>query len=154
VGRTRIEPSSLELQRKQLDARLTNLPSLEPPRGGWVRTIRDSLGMTMKQMGARLGISAPAVSDIEQREVSETISIGRLRQAAGALDCELKFVLVPRQSLEATMRTQAARKAREERNSLMHTMHLEAQSEGVAQVLDEGKAIDRWLSERIARLWD
>lgn len=154
MGKSRKSTGALELQRKQLDARLTNLPSLEPPRGGWIRTIRQSLGMTMRQMGSRLKISAQGVRDIEQRERSETITVAKLRQAAQALNCELRFVLIPRQSLETTIRKQAAIKAQEERNRLIHTMRLEAQSEGVEQALNESKAIERWLSERAARLWD
>lgn len=144
----------MELQRKQLDARLQKLPSLEPPRGGWIRTIRQSLGMSMKQLGSRLGMSPQAVQDLEKRETSETISLARLRQAAEALDCELRFVFVPRPSLQETIARQAARKAREERTRLVHTMRLEAQDEGVEEVLDEGKAIESWLTERARRLWD
>ena len=143
-----------ELQRRQLDARFRNFPSMEAPRGGWIRTIRSALGMTMKQMGSRLGISPQSVLDLETREQSETISVAKLRQAAEALDCELRIVFVPRPSLEETLRRQATLKAREERDRLTHTMRLEAQDEGVDDVLDENKAVERWLSERAGRVWD
>jgi len=144
----------LALQRRQLDARLTQLPPLEAPRAGWIRTIREALGMTMAQLGTRLRISAQSVQDLEQREKLETISVAKLREAAEALECELRIVFVPRSSLESAMREQAARKAREERNRLIHTMRLEAQGEGVEEVLDEGRAIELWLTDRARRLWD
>ena len=144
----------LALQRRQLDARLTQLPPLEEPRAGWIRTIREALGMTMAHLGTRLRISPQSVQDLEQREKLETISVAKLREAAEALECELKIVFVPRSSLESAMREQAARKAREERNRLIHTMQLEAQGEGVAEVLDEGRAIELWLTDRARRLWD
>jgi len=110
--------------------------------------------MSMKQLGSRLGMSPQAVQDLEKRETSETISLAKLRQAAEALNCELKFVFVPRPSLQETIGRQAARKAREERKRLVHTMRLEAQDDGVEEVLDEGKAIESWLTERARRLWD
>lgn len=110
--------------------------------------------MTMKQLGSRLGMSPQSVLDLEAREQSETISVAKLRQAAEALDCELRIVFVPRPSLEETLRRQATLKAREERDRLTHTMRLEAQGEGVDDVLDENKAVERWLSERAGRVWD
>jgi predicted DNA-binding mobile mystery protein A len=144
----------LALQRRQLDARLTNLPRLDAPGAGWIRTIREALGMTMAQLGARLGSSPQSVRDLELREKKETISVAKLREAAEALDCELKLTFVPRSSLESAMRQQATRKARAERDRLIHTMRLEAQGEGVEEVLDEARAIELWLTERARRLWD
>ena len=108
----------------------------------------------MQQMGSRLRISPQAVRDIEQREQSETISVANLREAAEALNCELQFVLIPKPSLESSIRSQALLKARAERNRLMHTMRLEAQSEGVEHVLDLENAVEEWIVERAARLWD
>lgn len=150
----RQSPEMLALQRRQLDARLTQLPPLQTPGAGWIRTIREALGMTMAQLGTRLRISPQSVQSLEQREKKETISVAKLREAAEALDCELKIAFVPRSSLESTIRQQAARKAREERNRLVHTMRLEAQGEGVEEVLDEGRAIELWLTKRSRRLWD
>jgi predicted DNA-binding mobile mystery protein A len=116
--------------------------------------MREALGMTMLQLGRRLRISPQSVHDLEAREQSETLSIATLRQAAEALNCDLKYVFVPRSSLESTVREQAALKAREERSRLIHTMRLEAQDEGVEQVLNEQRAIEHWLTKRARRLWD
>jgi predicted DNA-binding mobile mystery protein A len=137
-----------------LDDRLMHLPPLESPRAGWIRTIREALGMTMAQLGRRLQITAQSVQDLEARERSETISVAKLRNAAEALDCDLKIVFVPRTSLDATLRQQATIKARAERDRLVHTMRLEAQADGVEDALDEPRAIDRLLTTRARQLWD
>ncbi|MDA1081676.1 MAG: hypothetical protein O2973_08360 [Gemmatimonadetes bacterium] len=108
----------------------------------------------MRQLGLRLKMSAQSVLDLEAREGSETISLAKLRQAAEALSCELYVVFVPKPSLEETVRRQAAVKAREERNRLVHTMRLEAQDAGIESVLDEKTSAERWLSEHARRLWD
>jgi predicted DNA-binding mobile mystery protein A len=110
--------------------------------------------MTLKQLGNRLGISLQSVRELEAREARQTVSLAKLRDAAEALGCDLQVVLVPKQSLEDTMQQQAALKAREERNKVVHTMRLEAQDAGVEESLDEGKAAERWLAERVGRLWD
>jgi predicted DNA-binding mobile mystery protein A len=109
--------------------------------------------MSLKQLGKRIGISPQAVLELETREREESITIAKLRQAADALNCDVRIMLVPRTSLEETVRGQAEMKVREERNRLVHTMRLENQEEGVEHLHESGAA-DRWLSERAARLWD
>ena len=151
--RIRQSPRALALQRRQLDAKLKSVSVVDTPRGGWIRTIRAALGMSLKQLGKRMGISPQAVLEIETRERDEAITIAKLRQAADALNCDVRIVLVPRTSLEAIVLGQAERKARQDREQLLHTMRLENQDEGVEPGLESGAA-DRWLKERAARLWD
>lgn len=150
----RKSPEMLALQRQQLDRRMRDFPSTETPRGGWIRTIREALGMTMAQLGKRLAISPQSLRSLEERERKGAISLTKLREAADALDCELRVAFVPRTSLEETMHRQAARKSSEQRNRLLHTMRLESQEEGVGEVLDEKRAAELWLTQRARRLWD
>ena len=154
MPRTSRSPEMLSLQRQQLDSRLRDLPAVPEPADGWVRTIRNALAMTAAQLGKRMDLSPQGVLDTERRERDGSITIGKLRSAAAALGCELRVVFVPRPSLEETVNRQAESKARAERNRLVHTMRLEAQEEGVEQVLDEDKAREAWLTMRLAQLWD
>jgi predicted DNA-binding mobile mystery protein A len=149
-----LAPEMRALQRRQLDGWLSALPALDPPRAGWIRTIRDALGMSLAQLGRRLGVSPQSVLSLEQRELEETISVGKLREAADAMGCELRVVFVPRTSLEEAVREQATRRTRAERQRLVHTMRLEAQEDGVEAVLDDERAIDAWMTTRSRRLWD
>ena len=55
-----------------------------PPKG-WLRAIRDALGMTTRQLAARLGVSQPRVVALEKGEVDETLTLAGLRRAAAAL---------------------------------------------------------------------
>lgn len=50
-----------QLARKRLDERLVALKSLPPsslvaPRGGWIRSIREALGMTRRELARRMGV--------------------------------------------------------------------------------------------------
>jgi hypothetical protein len=92
--------------------------------------------------------------DLERRERNGSITVGKLSEAAAALNCELRVIFVPRQSLEETVARQAEAKTRAERNSIVHTMRLEGQDEGVEAALIQGQANKAWLTTRIARLWD
>lgn len=146
--------NSRELLRRQLDARLRELPREQPPKGGWIRTIRTALGMTMGQLGKRIGVSAPGVARLESRDSSESISVARLRSAAEALGCDLLIAFVPRTPLTDMVQQQAALKAMQENSRLIHTMKLEDQDQGVAQPEDLARSIDKWIARRGARLWD
>ena len=87
-----------DLARKNLDRRLTGLrPAVflaRPPRG-WLRAIREALGMTTGQMAKRLGVSQPRVIALEKDEQRGAVTLETLRRAAEALDCTLVYALAP-----------------------------------------------------------
>ncbi len=65
-----------KLIREQLDAslqRLSPLLDVTAPPKGWIRTIRDALGMTAKQLANRLGVAQQAVARIEKEELAEVV---------------------------------------------------------------------------------
>ncbi len=100
--------------RAYLDARLERLALVveEPnPRRGWIREIRDALGMSSTELAGRLGISQSTVSELEHSEVHDSIKLGSLRRVADALDCDLFYFLAPRSTLDDTVRTQARQQA-------------------------------------------
>ena len=116
--------------RLRLDERLQALQPVDrlraPPKG-WVRALRDALGMTGAQLGARIGIRPQTVETIEKSEAAGTIQLNTLRRAAEALDCTLVYALVPNNSLEAILETRARKIAIRELQRVAHTMRLEAQ---------------------------
>ena len=119
--------------RRYLDRALPpfqKLPHRRPAKG-WIRAIRDALGMTAEQLGARMGVSQPTVHGLETSEADDTIQLKTLRRAAEALGCELVYALVPRATLEDTYNAAAQALARRELGRIDHTMALENQ--GVAE---------------------
>ena len=100
--------------RKQLDALfkgITPLAEIPFPPKGWLRSVRDSLGMTARQLGKRLGIAQQAVSRIEKEEPAGAVTIKTMRRLAQALDCDFVYGFVPRTSLEETIARQARKVA-------------------------------------------
>lgn len=139
--------SERALARLRLDARLQplqdNPSALAVPRGGWLRAIRQALGMTRNDMAGRLAITPSTVARIEASEQRATIQLDTLRRAAAALDCELVYALVPRQPLEQVVEQQRSKLARA-LNAKVHThMALEGQDTPDA-------SLDTWRRERAA----
>ena len=83
--------------------------------------------MTTGQLATRLGIKQPSLVAIEESERRGTIELSTLRRAAAALDCRVIYVLVPRASLEETVRARARAFARRRRAAVEHSMTLEDQ---------------------------
>ena len=130
------------LARKQLDKRLDlvrdNDALTRPPRG-WIKAIRESLGMTTAQLAGRIGVSQPRAVEIEKAEKTGAITLDTLERAARALDCRLVYTLVPKKPFEEMVEDRARQVARARLQSTGHSMALEAQavtSEDVKQQLE------------------
>ena len=137
--------------RRHLDTRLGRLRPLvdtPPPHRGWIRAIRDALGMSSAELAARMKVGQSTVADIERSEAHATIKIDTLRRAADALDCDLVYSLVPRTTLEEAVRKQARHKAAQHLAGVTHHMRLEDQAvndDDAAAQLDElgSRFVDR-----------
>lgn len=114
--------------------------ALARPTGGWVRTIRDALGMTAADLAHRLGVSGVAVTKLEASEREGRARLDTLARAADALGCDLVVALVPRTSLDETVRARARRVATARLNEVTTTMALEVQeasNDATAAALDD-----------------
>jgi predicted DNA-binding mobile mystery protein A len=143
---------------RHLDRRFSRLRPLaqgqRPPKG-WIRAIRDALGMTTAQFAKRLEVSQPRVIILEKSEVDGSITLHSLQRAAEALGCRVAYALVPEQPLTDTVRARAALIADRQSSAVEHTMRLEDQAvldKRAAKALREQMIED--LLRRPARLWD
>ncbi|MFZ0746554.1 MAG: helix-turn-helix domain-containing protein [Terracidiphilus sp.] len=84
--------------------------------GGWIRAVRKAVGVPVEELAERMGIGEREIYRMESREKDGRIRVGRLRQAAEAMDCALIYALVPRTSTLdglAAREKAAKKKARE-----------------------------------------
>jgi len=119
-----------QIARRRLDERLQNINPREIPRPhrGWIRAVREALGMSTTELGRRMGISQQSVVDLERSEGRSTIQIDTLERAAAAMECELVYAIIPRTSLEEIIQTRAHEKARQQLATVEHHSRLEYQS--------------------------
>jgi predicted DNA-binding mobile mystery protein A len=142
---------------RQLDQRFATLaPILSVPRPvkGWVRAIRDALGMTTAQLARRMGVTQPRIPEFEKAELHGNISIKSLERAAEALGCRVVYMLVPEKPLSDTLRARAERLADRQLGSVGHSMELENQAvDDDARARQRERSIEQLLRQP-ARLWD
>jgi predicted DNA-binding mobile mystery protein A len=153
-----MRPEDRSTARRQLDKRLSSMQNMElfmrPPRG-WLKAIREALGMTTAQLGRRLGVVQSRVVAIEQAEAKGTITLNSLEKAAQALDCRLVYALMPRQPLEDIVEQRAALLAKSRLKSTGHTMTLEAQGVDATDESEQLKRLIRQLVEKSgSKLWE
>jgi predicted DNA-binding mobile mystery protein A len=116
--------------RSRLDERLGALGPLNrytPPPRGWIKAIREGLGMSTAQLARLLRVKQPSVVALEQSEAKGTMELATLRRVAAALDCALVYALIPKQPLEATVRDRARAFAKRRLEPIEHSMLLEDQ---------------------------
>lgn len=153
-----MRPQDRETARRQIDKRLSSVfddEALTRPSRGWVKAIREALGMTTSQLAKRLGVSQPRVVGIEQAEAKGTITLDSLARAARALDCRLVYALVPRRPLDTLVEERATRLADRQLGHTRHTMALEAQTMDARDENEQRKRLIRKLVEQTSsKLWD
>jgi predicted DNA-binding mobile mystery protein A len=152
-----MSPDQTRLARKNLDRRFSQIVRevmLAPPYG-WVRAIREALGMTPQRLATRMGVTRPRVNMLEKAELSGATTLKSLRQAAEAMDCVLVYAIVPRTSLDEILREQAAKKADVELARHHHTMRLENQAMDNRDLAAEReRLVADMLAGSLRRVWD
>jgi predicted DNA-binding mobile mystery protein A len=142
----------------QLDKRfnkISRLADLLPPPRGWIKAIREAVGMTTAQFAQRLGVSQPRAVVIEKAEQSGAITLASLAKAANALDCHLAYVLIPRRPLSEIVKERARLKAKEYLASTRHSMALEDQlvdKKSEKQQLEE--MVEQLIKKSSSDLWE
>ena len=148
-----------KLQFQQLNEKLAQLTGLQHvimPPIGWIKAIRNGIGMSMEQLGQKLSITKQGVMDIEKREKEGAITIKSMQEIAKAMDMQFIYGFVPNAgSLEQMIETRALEIASKIVERTSTTMKLEDQANSKERV---EKAIKERASEIINKtpkiLWD
>lgn len=143
---------------QQLDKRFVAFAPLATdlqPEKGWIKAVREALGMTTAQLGKRLGVSQQRASLLEKAEVDGSITLKSLEHAAQNLGCRVIYVFYPEQPLHLIMQQRADAIADKQLRSVEQTMRLEDQSVADTELREDTRArLVHQLLQRPARLWD
>jgi predicted DNA-binding mobile mystery protein A len=115
------------------------------PQHGWLRAIREGLGLSLEDVGKKLGQSRRRVQEFEKAESQDRITLRSLKRVAAGLGCELVYAIIPK---NGTITELAERRARDRDDdvarataqnvrNVAHTMALENQSMGNVDELIE-----------------
>lgn len=136
-----MKPEFRELRLNQIDRSLepfSGARSVSRPQRGWLRAVREALGITIREVSRKVRKTPQTVASFEKSEAADRITLQTLRRYAEALDCELVYAIVPkngslRQLAEARIRARAERDVR----AVEHTMALEDQAtRGIEDKID------------------
>jgi predicted DNA-binding mobile mystery protein A len=147
-----------KLARKQIERRLKKLRPVgdwQRPPLGWIRAMREALGMTAEQLAARLDVTQPRIFALEKAEARGAASVASLERAAEAMGCTLVYALVPNEPLEEMIRERARRVADDRLARVNQTMRLEGQGLEAEDLAEEReRLIEELLNGSPKRLWD
>lgn len=116
---------------EQIDKKILLLKKAEDvviPPSGWVYSIRQALGMSMRQLGERMSITPQSIKEIEEREKNGAITIKTLKQFGYSLNLKLIYGFLPSEgSLEKIIEKRAIELATEIVKRTSVSMNLEDQ---------------------------
>ncbi|MCK5785656.1 MAG: mobile mystery protein A [Candidatus Sabulitectum sp.] len=147
-----------KLMLEQLDSSLKEYAPLRYARipfRGWIRAIRDALGMTAKQLANRLDSTQQNVARIERDELAGSVTMRTMKHIAQSLDCTFVYALVPNSTLEKTIREQVEFVVKQHLSKVSHTMLLESQSlSNKEQERIYKQMVEEYLEKLPSYIWD
>lgn len=145
-----------DLRRKQLDVFFEGLKvlNLSRPKKGWVKEVREALGMSMSDLASRIGSIKQRVDRIEKDELSGKTTLATLQKTANAMSCDFVYFFVPKTSIEDTIDLQAQKIA----EGIFHDVHNSMKLEDQALSIEaQKKAVEtlkkKILSESFSKIW-
>ena len=141
------------LQIRALDKKTFDLKSAKnivPQPSGWIKTVREAIGMTVSQLATRLGVTQPRITKMESNE--DNLKLSTMKKAAEAMNCEFVYYFKPKTTFQNLVDEQAQKKAAEVLKTVNVNMALENQE------IAEDEAVKDFASDlintKIKQIWD
>ena len=129
---------------------LKSAKNIVPQCSGWIKTVREAIGMTVSQLAARLGVTQPRITKMESNE--DNLKLSTMKKAAEAMNCEFVYYFKPKTTFQNLVDEQAQKKAAEVLKTVNVNMALENQE------IAEDEAVKDFASDlintKIKQIWD
>ena len=154
--------SEVKVARKQLqyyiDQNTLYTKKLFQPRltsEGWIKIMRQGLGMSGVQLARRMNVTRALVSNTEKAETEGGVTIKKMQEFAEAMDCEFVYCFTPKVNIETIIKGRATEKANAVLDRTNRHMALEDQSLNKEQKKDElDRMTDDFLKDKLSDLWN
>jgi predicted DNA-binding mobile mystery protein A len=120
---------------------------LQTPPEGWLRTVRNALGMSGAQLAKKMGVTRARIAQAEQAELHGGVTLKSMQATAEAMGCRFVYAIVPPGRIEDLIMAQARKKAMAIVGTASKHMALESQTLPNDKI---AKEIER-LTQEIAR---
>ncbi len=120
----------LKLVRQQLDNKIDSLRGFAEsgtPKQGWIRAIRESLGMSSGYLGQLAKLDQSRISRLENAEMAGDLKVSSMQKIGKALGMRFVYGFIPESTLEDMVRKQAEKIVSKRMARLDRTMRLEKQ---------------------------
>src|ERR1700681_2061852 len=85
---------------------------MKTPPGGWMRTVRNALGMSGAEVAKKMGVTRARVTKAEQAELTGGVTLKSMQATAEAMGCRFVYAIVPSsEHIEDIITAQARKKA-------------------------------------------
>ncbi len=114
------------LDHKIESARLKNIPEQK----SWIKSVRSSLGITLRQMASLMKTNSKNIARLEIGEINKTITLKNLFKAADVMECRLIYFMLPKnqyKSFDDILNKKAELLASKIAKGVSHSMGLENQ---------------------------
>jgi predicted DNA-binding mobile mystery protein A len=126
----------------QINRRIESLRTVKDKasvREGWIKYMRQALGLTLSELAKLTSLSTATVAQAERREMEGQVSLSTLKKMAEAMDCELVYAFVPKKDLRTMIHDKAFEKAAKALN--IADLHMKLEDQKVSG--DEKERIER-----------
>jgi predicted DNA-binding mobile mystery protein A len=125
-------------------------------KGKWISSLRELLGMSMRQLGERIDVNPQSQHQFEKSELNGSISLKNLEKIAEAMNMNMYYGMYPKGgSVEKLIDQQATKRAREIVERSSQTMTLEDQKNSRARLDNAIKNRSEEIMRNMPRnLWD
>jgi predicted DNA-binding mobile mystery protein A len=137
----------VQLQYRRVVDNAARHPAPQTPREGWLRTVRNALGMSGAQLAKKMGVTRARVAQAEHAERTGGITLRSMQAMAEAMGCKLVYAIVPPGRIEDLVLAQARNKATAIVGTASKHMALESQTLPSDKITEE---VER-LAQEIAR---
>lgn len=143
------------IRAKQIEKELAPLSKILIPKTGWIKTIRETLGMNTRQLGNLCNVSSERIIRIETDEVEKRTTLATMQKVAKAMNCRLVYALVPEEGIIEFIEKTAKDKAKLELEEISHHMELENQKVSNESMKDQIEILtDELIRNNLKKIWD
>ncbi len=98
--------------RSIVDNVATSFSGIKTPPEGWLRTVRNALGMSGAEVAKKLGVTRARVTKAEHAELTGGVTLKSMQAMAEAMGCRFVYAIIPKSgSIEDIITAQARKKA-------------------------------------------
>ena len=136
--------------RNIVDRAAAIVAGLKTPPEGWLRTVRNALGMSGAEVGKRLGVTRARVTQAEHAELTGGVTLKSMQTAAEAMGCRFVYAIIPSSGrIDDIITAQARKKAAAIVGTASQHMALENQKLPDARIAEEVERLTREIAKEM-----